>query len=162
LFRFHCEGFNGEQADISVLAVDWSIQGEVSFSCNDDKLACLLLSNCRSDSAGFFNLLAGTKPMYVEQWLDYLHEQQQIKQVNVSITLPDSLEYSQEMGFKEEDIQQLLPMIFKVGGFNRLQLNRYLKQRNNPATLSTRYGPAELQRYRQLNDIIRLLNKLRR
>jgi hypothetical protein len=53
-------------------------------------------------------------------------------------------------------------MIFKVGGFNRLQLNRYLKQRSNPSTLSTRYGQAELQRYRLLNDIICLLNKLRR
>jgi hypothetical protein len=161
LFRFHCTGFDGEEATISVLAVDWSVVGDVSFSCNDNKLACLLLSNCRSDSAGFFNLLAGTKPMYIEQWLDYLREQQQIKQVNVDITLPDNIEYSQAMGFKDEEIQQLLPMIFKVGGFNRLQLNRYLKQRNNPATLSTRYGPAELQRYRLLNDIICLLNKLR-
>ena len=162
MFRFHCEGFHGEQADVAVLAVDWSVQGEVSFSCNDDQLACLLLSGCRSDSGGFFNLLAGTKPMYVEQWLEYLQEQQKIKQVSVKISLPDDEKYSEAMGLDEENIQQLLPLIFKVGGFNRLQLNRYLKQRNNPSTLSTRYGQAELQRYRLLNDIIRLLNKLRR
>ena len=162
MFRFHCEGLNGEQADISVLAVDWSIQGDTQFSCNDDQFACLLLSGCRSDSGGFFNLLAGTKPMYVEQWLEYLQEQQKIKQVRVKISLPDDANYNEALGLDEENIQQLLPLILKVGGFNRLQLNRYLKQRSNPATLSTRYGPAELQRYRILNDIIRLLNKLRR
>lgn len=162
MFRFHCEGFNGERADVSVLAVDWSIPGDVTFSCNDDTFACLLLSGCKSDSGGFFNLLAGTKPMYVEQWLEYLQEQQKIRQVSLKITLPDDEAYNEALGLTEEKIQQLLPLIFKVGGFNRLQLNRYLKQRSNPATLSTRYGPAELQRYRILNDIIRLLNRLRR
>lgn len=161
MFHFHCEGFNSERADVSVLAVDWSIPGDVTFSCNDDKFACLLLSGCKSDSGGFFNLLAGTKPMYVEQWLEYLQEQEKIRQVSLKITLPDDEKYSEALGLTEENIQQLLPLIFKVGGFNRLQLNRYLKQRGNPATLSTRYGPAELQRYRILNDIIRLLNKLR-
>ena len=55
----------------------------------------------------------------------------------------------------------MLYEVITVGGFNRLQLSRYLKQRNKPATLATRYGPAELQRYRTLNDIICLLNKLK-
>ena len=162
MFRFYCNGLNCEQAEISVLSVDWSIQGDVKFSCNDDEFACLLLSGCRSDSGGFFNLLAGTKPVYIEQWLEYLEEQQKIRHVSVKINLPDDQEYNEALGFSEENIQQLLPMIFKVGGFNKLQINRYLKQLSNPATLSTRYGPAELQRYRILNDIIRLLNKLRR
>ena len=48
--------------------------GEVIFSCNDDQLACLLLTGCKSDSSGFFNLLAGCKPLQVEQWLTYLEE----------------------------------------------------------------------------------------
>lgn len=161
LFIFHCEGFEGESADIKILSVDWSLTGDVHFSCNDDQLACHLLTNPRSDSAGFFNLLAGTKPMYVEQWLDYLQEQKKIRQVQVKIMLPDDPAYHSELHLTTEQAQQLLPMIFKVGGFNRLQLNRYLKQRNNPATLSTRYGKDELERYRTINDIIRLLNKIR-
>lgn len=161
LFIFHCEGFEGESADIKILSVDWSLTGDVHFSCNHDQLACLLLTEPRSDSAGHFNLLAGTKPMYVEQWLDYLKEQQKIRLVQVKILLPDDPAYNSTLHLTTEYSQQLLPMIFKVGGFNRLQLNRYLKQRNNPATLSTRYGKDELERYRVINDIIRLLNKMR-
>ncbi len=161
MFSFHCEGFHGEQAEITLLSVDWSIQGDVQFSCNDDQFACILLSGCRSDSGGFFNLLAGTKPMYVEQWLEYLTETQKVKSVSVKIKLPDEPEYNEVLKLTDENVQSLLPMIFKVGGFNRLQLSRYLKQRNKPATLATRYGPAELQRYRTLNDIICLLNKLK-
>lgn len=78
MFRFHCEGLNGEQVDISVLAVDCHREIPSSPAMT---IVCLfaLLSGCRSDSGGFFNLLAGTKPMYVEQWLEYLQEQQKIE-----------------------------------------------------------------------------------
>lgn len=161
MFIFHCEGFEAETAEIRVLSVDWSLIGEVQFSCNHDGFACLLLTQPRCDSAGFFNLLAGTKPMYIEQWLDYLQEQQKIKQVQVKIVTPDDPAYTSYLHLDHDKFQNLLPLIFKVGGFNKLQLNRYLKQRNNPAMLSTRYGKDELERYRTLNDIIRLLNKLR-
>lgn len=162
MFCFHCQGLNDELADIHILSVDWSLPGDVKFSCNDDAFACLLLTKCQSDSAGFFNLLAGTKPVYVEQWLDYLVESKKIKSVSLKIKLADEPAYNDELRLNDEQAQSLLPLIFKIGGFNRLQLNRYLKQRNNPATLSTRYGQAELQRYRILNDIIRLLNKMKK
>ena len=35
---------------------------------------------------------------------------------------------------------ELLAMIYQIGGFNRLQIARYLKQRNNPAVLATKYS----------------------
>ena len=46
-------------------------------------------------------------------------------------------------------------------GSNRLQINRYLKHRHNPTMLATRYDQKELERYRQLNDIILTLLKLK-
>lgn len=35
---------------------------------------------------GIFDLLAGTKPMYVEQWLEYLQEAKLLNQVEVVIS----------------------------------------------------------------------------
>ncbi len=142
-------------------SVDWSLPGEVSFSCNDDALACTLLTRCRSDSGGHFNLLAGCKPLQVEQWLEYLHERHEIESMEVHILHPAQQDYASQNGLEGESVQALLGLFYRIGGFNRLQITRYMKQRDNPAILSTRYSKDELERFRLLNDVLRLLSRLR-
>lgn len=136
--------------------------GEVSFSCNDDSLACSLLTGCRCDAAGFFNLLAGCKPLQVEQWLEYLKERGVIRELQVTIGHPGDADYAQKVGLKGEDLDSLLALFYRIGGFNRLQITRYMKQRGNASLLSTRYGKEELERFRQLNDVLRILHRLKR
>lgn len=155
-------GSDGGQAAICIDAVDWSLCGKVTFTCDRDELACTLLTNCRSDSSGFFNLLAGCKPLQVEQWLEYLSEKGKIREINIAISQPgDDRAYIQSFGLNSDHVEQLLTLIYRIGGFNRLQISRYLKQRSNPALLATRYAKEELERFKLLNDIIRLLNRLK-
>ncbi len=161
LFKFTCVDIEGGQAAITIDAVDWSLSGAVTFACDRDELACLLLTNCRSDSSGFFNLLAGCKPLQVEQWLEYLSEKGKIREVKVTISQPGDDACTPALGLQGEQVEQLLTLIYRIGGFNRLQITRYLKQRSNPALLATRYAKEELERFRLLNDIIRLLNRLK-
>jgi hypothetical protein len=145
-----------------VHAVDWSLTGHVTFACDDDELACTLLTRCRCDNAGHFNLLAGCKPLYVEQWLDYLQEQGRIRDVRVAILHPGEADYAQACGLDGDEMKELLSLFYRIGGFNRLQITRYMKQRGNASVLSTRYGKEELERFRLLNEVLRLLHRLRR
>lgn len=161
MFIFACEGPRGERAEVRVRSVDWSLPGSVEFQCDDDAFACLLLTGCRSDSGGFFNLLAGCKPLYVEQWLNYLQEQGRIGRLSLKIHQPGDASYAQQLGLDGADLEELLALIYQVGGFNRLQIARYLKQRHNPALLATKYSQSELERYRLLNQVIRLLMRLK-
>ena len=149
-------------ATLKIQAVDWSMVGEVIFSCNDDQLACLLLTGCKSDSSGFFNLLAGCKPLQVEQWLTYLEEKGLIKDARSEIVLPDEPGYLAHNGIASEQWDELLALVYRIGRFNRLQITRYLKQRGNPTLMATRYGKEDIERFRLLNEVVRLLNRLRR
>ncbi|GAA3527606.1 hypothetical protein [Zobellella aerophila] len=160
MFIFKVKDHDGAHAEIRIQALDWSLRGDVEFSCSRDHLAVLLLSGCRS-GAGFFELLAGTKPMYVEQWLEYLHEAGSLAEVDVEIKTPMDADYAEFCGFSDEQLKKLLDLIYQVGGFNRLQIMRYLKHRNNPSTMSTRYNAEELLRYRQLGELINYLVKLK-
>jgi hypothetical protein len=161
LFTFSCCGQQTGQATIKVHAVDWSLSGDVVFSCNDDELACALLTRCRCDAAGYFNLLAGCKPVQVEQWLEYLKEQGTIRDLQVTIHHPGDAEYADKSGLKGEELEALLSLFYRIGGFNRLQITRYMKQRGNASLLSTRYGKEELERFRLLNEVLRLLHRLK-
>ncbi len=162
MFTFSCRGQASGNATIRVHAVDWSLTGDVTFDCDDDELACTLLTRCRCDNAGHFNLLAGCKPLYVEQWLDYLQEQGRIRDVHVAIQHPGELDYAEACGLDDETMKELLSLFYRIGGFNRLQITRYMKQRGNASVLSTRYGKEELERFRLLNEVLRLLHRLRR
>nr|WP_243454104.1 hypothetical protein [Oceanisphaera pacifica] len=137
-------------------ALDWGEQGSTTFICDSDALAVHLLTQCRSGQ-GYFELLAGTKPMYVEQWLEYLQEAGVLSEVTVNIYTPLDEGYGALCGLDEEQISHLLSLVYKVGGFNRLQIMRYLKHRHNPTQMSTRYNPDELARYRHLGELINLL-----
>ncbi len=156
MFIFKVQDAQGGRAEIRIQALDWSEQGEVFFSCNRDKLAVLLLSDCRSGQ-GFFELLAGTKPMYVEQWLEYLQEEGSLSQVEVSIHSPLDTGYAELCGLDSEQLKTLLDLVYQVGGFNRLQIMRYLKHRHKPSVMSTRYNPDEIKRYRHLGELINYL-----
>ncbi|MBM7454996.1 hypothetical protein HNR62_000846 [Oceanisphaera litoralis] len=156
MFIFKAQDARGGQAEIRIQALDWSEQGEVDFSCNSDSLAVLLLSGCRSGK-GFFELLAGTKPMYVEQWLEYLQEEGSLSLVEVSIHSPLESGYAELCGLNSEQVKTLLDLVYQVGGFSRLQIMRYLKHRHSPATMSTRYNPEEIKRYRHLGELINQL-----
>ena len=162
MFTFSCRGQASGNATIRVHAVDWSLTGDVTFDCDDDELACTLLTRCRCDNAGHFNLLAGCKPLYVEQWLDYLQEQGRIRDVHVAIQHPGEPDYAEVCGLDGETMKELLSLFYRIGGFNRLQITRYMKQRGNASVLSTRYGKEELERFRLLNEVLRLLHHLRR
>lgn len=162
MFTFSCRGQASGNATIRVHAVDWSLTGDVTFDCDDDELACTLLTRCRCDNAGHFNLLAGCKPLYVEQWLDYLQEQGRIRDVHVAIQHPGEPDYAEVCGLDGEMMKELLSLFYRIGGFNRLQITRYMKQRGNASVLSTRYGKEELERFRLLNEVLRLLHRLRR
>ncbi|ATG74466.1 hypothetical protein CGX12_04320 [Zobellella denitrificans] len=160
MFIFKVQDGQGGRAEIRIQALDWSEQGEVVFSCNSDALAILLLSGCRSGK-GFFSLLPGTKPMYVEQWLEYLQEEGKLGQVEVEIKTPLDPGYGELCGLDSEQIKTLLELVYRVGGFNRLQIMRYLKHRHNPSTMSTRYSPEEITRYRHLGELINYLLRLK-
>lgn len=160
MFIFKIHDDRGGRAEIRIQALDWGEQGETGFSCNSDRLAVNLLSDCRCGK-GRFELLPGTKPMYVEQWLDYLQEQGDIAGVEVAIHSPLDDDYAALCGLDEARLKTLLELVYKVGGFNRLQIMRYLKHRHNPSTMSTRYNPDEIARYRHLGELINYLLKLK-
>lgn len=160
MFQFEAIAPSGAKARIQIQALDWGQSGPVRFECDDDALAVLLLSGCRCDAVGYFNLLAGSKPLYVEQWLEYLKESGKLESVTLSHPSPDNADYLGLAGLDDEQFAGLLTTLYKVAGFNRLQINRYLKHRGNPAMLATRYGKEELERYRLLNEVI--LTLLRR
>ncbi len=162
MFIFKCEGFNQEQATIQVASLLWTESGEVTFNANDDSFACLLLTQCKSDSGGFFNLLSGCKPLYIEQWLEYLEEKQLIKKMSLQQTDYKEVDYPVKLNLNDESASTLLDMLYKIGGFNRLQVSRYLKNRNNITYLSTKYDKADLQRYQQLGKVINLILKLKK
>lgn len=162
MFLFQCRSKTGAEALIRVSSVDWALSGDVTFSCNDDELACCLLTRCRSDSSGHFNLLAGCKPSQVEQWLEYLQERGDVCELSLRILTPGDANYPAVAGLDSEETQSLLDLFYRIGKFNRLQITRYMKQRGNAALLSTSYGKEELERYRLLNDVIRILSRLRR
>ncbi|PKH09063.1 hypothetical protein [Moritella sp. Urea-trap-13] len=162
MFIFKCEGFNQEQATIQVASLLWTESGEVTFNANDDSFACLLLTQCKSDSGGFFNLLAGCKPQFIEQWLEYLEEKQLIKKVSLQQTDYKEVDYPIKLSLDDESASTLLDMLYKVGNFNRLQISRYLKNRNNITYLSTKYDKADLQRYQQLGKAINFILKLKK
>ena len=156
MFIFKVQGANGGNAEIRIQALDWSEQGDTTLNCDTDPLAVLLLTQCRSGK-GYFDLLAGTKPMYVEQWLEYLQEAKLLSQVEVSIHSPLETGYEKLCGLDSEQIKTLLNLVYQVGGFNRLQIMRYLKHRHSAATMSTHYNAEELQRYRHLGQLINQL-----
>ena len=160
MFIFKVQGAKGGNAEIRIQALDWSEQGETTFSCDTDILAVLLLTECRSGK-GFFDLLAGTKPMYVEQWLEYLQEAKLLSQVEVEIYSPLEPGYEEMCGLDSEQVKTLLNLVYQVGGFNRLQIMRYLKHRHSPATMSTHYNAEELTRYRHLGQLINQLIRLK-
>ncbi|QFI39523.1 hypothetical protein FR932_17645 [Moritella marina ATCC 15381] len=162
MFIFKCEGFNQEQATIQVASLLWTESGEVTFNANDDSFACLLLTQCKSDSGGFFNLLAGCKPLYIEQWLEYLEEKQLIKKIVLQQVDYKEADYPLKLGFDDENASTLLDMLYKIGNFNRLQVSRYLKNRNNITYLSTKYDKKDLQRYQQLGKAITFILKLKK
>lgn len=161
MFIFKCEGFNNEHATIQVTSLLWTEPGEISFSANDDSFACLLLTQCKSDSSGFFNLLAGCKPLLVEQWLEYLVEKQLVKKISVQQADYKESEYPTKLAFDDESASTLLDILYKIGNFNRLQVSRYLKNRNNVTYLSTKYDKKDLQRYQQLGKAINFILKLK-
>jgi hypothetical protein len=161
MFVFEVTGVEGECGEIRVQALDWSQSGPVSFTCTDNNLAILLLTECRCDAVGFFNLLAGCKPLYVEQWLGYLQESGRLAKVVCQQRSPAEADYLASAGLSNEELNALLGQIYRVAGFNRLQINRYLKHRHNPTLLATRYDQKELERYRQLNDVILTLLRLK-
>lgn len=160
VFIFKVQDGQGGRAEIRLQALDWSEQGDVDFACNSDALAVLLLSGCRSGN-GFFELLPGTKPMYVEQWLEYLQEAGRLAQVELEIKTPFDPGYGELCGLDSEQLKKLLELVYRVGGFNRLQIMRYLKHRHNPSTMSTRYNPDEIKRYRHLGELINYLIRLK-
>lgn len=162
MFIFKCEGFNKEQATIQVASLLWTESGEVTFNANDDSFACLLLTQCKSDSGGFFNLLAGCKPLYIEQWLEYLEEKQLIKKIVLQQVDYKEADYPIKLGLDDENASTLLDMLYKIGNFNRLQVSRYLKNRNNITYLSTKYDKTDLQRYQQLGKAITFILKLKK
>ncbi|MGO1617167.1 MAG: hypothetical protein ACTHY5_05425 [Oceanisphaera sp.] len=160
MFIFKVLGAQGGQAEIRIQALDWGESGAATFMCDQDSLAVALLTGCRSGQ-GFFELLSGTKPMYVEQWLEYLQEAGTLIEVDVNIYSPLNEGYGELCGLESEQINQLLNLVYQIGGFNRLQIMRYLKHRKNPAIMSTRYNPEELQRYRYLGELINQLIRLK-
>lgn len=160
MFIFKVRGLQGGLAEIRLQALDWGEQGATTFICDSDRLAVILLSECRSGQ-GFFELLSGTKPMYVEQWLEYLQEAGSIAETEVHIYSPLDADYGALCGLNSEQIKELLELVYQIGGFNRLQIMRYLKHRHSPASMSTRYNPDELKRYRYLGELINQLIRLK-
>jgi len=71
-------------------------------------------------------------------------------------------DYPIKLGFDDESASTLLDMLYKIGNFNRLQVSRYLKNRNNITYLSTKYDKTDLQRYLQLGKAISFILKLKK
>lgn len=161
MFVFEVSGRAGARAELRVQALDWGQSGPVSFHCDSDELALVLLTGCRCDAVGYFDLLAGCKPLHLEQWLAYLQEANHIDRQSCQVVNPAEEGYLARAGLGDEEFNDLLGQICRVAGFNRLQLNRYLKHRHNPTRLATRYDQKDLERYRQLNEIILTLLKLK-
>ncbi len=132
MFLFDVAGATGGRASIRIQALDWAQSGPVIFQCDDDALAVVLLSGCRCDSVGFFNLLAGCKPLYVEQWLAYLQESGRIGKWSFQTESPADSHYLARAGLDNEELNTLLAQVYQVAGFNRLQINRYLKKPPQP------------------------------
>ena len=100
--------------------------------------------------------------MQVEQWLTYLEEKGLIKEVRSEILLPDEPNYLAHNGIASEQWDELFALVYRIGRFNRLQITRYLKQRGNPTLMATRYAKEDIERFRLLNEVVRLLNRLKR
>ena len=98
MFVFDVTTKAGAQGRIQVQALDWSQSGPVSFQCDSDELALVLLSGCRCDAVGYFNLLGGCKPLYVEQWLTYLQERGQLEKVTARQESPSQPDYLTRAG----------------------------------------------------------------
>ena len=162
MFVFDVTTRAGAQAQIRVQALDWGQSGPVSFQCDSDELALVLLTGCRCDAVGYFNLLGGCKPLYVEQWLAYLQERGHLDKQSCRLESPSQDDYLARARLAADEIHALLGPGYKVAAVHRLQINRDLKHRHNPTMLATRYDQKELERYRQLNDIILTLLKLKR
>jgi len=162
MYIFKCEGFSGETASIQIASLYWTDSGSVTFTASEDKFACTLLTHCQSDSGGFFNLLAGCKPLFVEQWLEYLQEKKLVKKVTLTQQDFEPELYSQQLQLNDENASELLDLLYRIGGFNRLQISRYLKYRNNITYLSTKYDRTDLQRYQLLGKAINFILKLKR
>lgn len=162
MFIFKCEGFNNEEATIQIASLYWTDEGQVTFSANDDAFACTLLTKCKSDSGGFFNLLAGCKPLFAEQWLEYLQEVKKIKKVTLEQHEYKVEEYPERLKLNDKSASTLLDLLYQIGGFNRLQVSRYLKNRNNITYLSTKYDKRDLQRYQKLGTAINFILSLKK
>ncbi len=159
---FKCYGSNSEFAEIKIQALHSTQVGTVSFKANDDHFAISLLTKCRSDTGGYFNLLAGTKPLFVEQWLDYLQEQGVIHHYQQQ-TIPFEPEtYSELLKLDDQQAEQLLTLLYEVGGFNKLQVSRFLKQRRNLSSMATRYSKEDLTRYLKLGEAINFILQLKK
>ncbi|MCE0559049.1 MULTISPECIES: hypothetical protein [unclassified Motilimonas] len=158
---FECHGNTGQHATITVQSLHPTQLGSVKFSANDDNFAIILLTQCRSDSAGFFNLLAGTKPLYIEQWLDYLKEQNAISHYRQEIVAFEPEQYGEKLCLEDEQAEHLLALLYQVGGFNKLQVSRFIKQRKNLASMATRYSKEDLARYLKLGEAINYILQLK-
>lgn len=93
MFIFDIKSEQGAKAQIHIQALDWVQAGPVALQCNDNALALILLQNSRCDSCGYFNLLAGCKPLYVEQWC---------------VHTADEADYLKMAGFDDSEITALL------------------------------------------------------
>ncbi|MCE2572437.1 hypothetical protein [Motilimonas eburnea] len=159
---FKCHGPANEFAQIQIQALHATQVGAVSFNANDDQFAVSLLSHCRSDSGGHFNMLAGTKPLYVEQWLDYLQEQGVIHHYQQQTIPFEPTTYAEQLKLDDEQAEHLLNLVYAVGGFNKLQVSRFLKQRRNLSSMSTRYSKEDLARYLKLGETINFILQLKK
>ncbi|MFO6425134.1 hypothetical protein [Motilimonas sp. KMU-193] len=159
---FKCHGPANEFAEIKIQALHSTQVGAVSFNANDDQFAISLLTHCRCDAGGYFNLLAGTKPLYVEQWLDYLQEQGVIHHYQQQAIPFEPEAYAERLKLNDEQTDHLLSLLYQVGGFNKLQVSRFLKQRRNLSSMSTRYSKEDLARYLKLGEAINFILQLKK
>lgn len=116
MFVFDVTGAAGEKASIRVQALDWAQAGPVTFQCDDDQLAVVLLSGCRCDAVGFFNLLAGCKPLYIEQWLSYLQESGRIGKWTHHTESPADGDYLARAGLEHDELNSLLGQFIRWRG----------------------------------------------
>ena len=54
MFVFDVTTRAGARARIRVQALDWGQSGPVTFQCDSDALALVLLTDCRCDAVGYF------------------------------------------------------------------------------------------------------------
>lgn len=167
MFNFHCLGPNKERADFNVHALLPSDIGEVEFSCDNDTFAIQLLSKARCDAVGHFTILSGCKALHLEQWLEYLHESTKIQKISMTYYSDEEWQLKQKrLVMDDSELQEtklaIFDLLYKVGGFDKLKIARFLKNRHNLSLLATRYDKADLERYKQLNQLQTLLNKILR